>query len=181
MSDFQFGPGALEPQSEAERLVYELQRRANAFQNEQDQEPLVSLLTFNLGEEWFALTLEQVKMVVRVGDVSPVPGTSRYVLGVINHKSSIYPLLDIHELLHLEPQMPTRASRFVIVNHEQHAFAILVDAMTEVKEVRERELEGQFRGNKDISNYMRNELNVDGRLLGLLNLETILQNIAEGE
>jgi purine-binding chemotaxis protein CheW len=181
MSDFPFGSGTFEPQSEAERLALELQRRNNVFQNDQDQEPLISLLTFNLSEEWFALTLEEVKMVVRVGDITPVPGTSHYVLGVINHKSTIYPLLDIHELLHLEPQMPSRASRFVIINHDQHSFAILVDAMTEVKEVRERELEGQFRSNKDISNYIRSELNVDGRLLGLLNLDAILQTITEGD
>ncbi len=161
--------------------MLELQRRANAFQNEQDQEPLVSLLTFNLGEEWYALTLEQVKLVSRLLDVTPVPGTSRNVLGVINHKSAIYPLIDIHELLSLEPQMPTRAARFVIVNHEQYTFAILVDSMTEVKEVRERELEGQLRSNKDISNYIRSELSVDNRLLGLLNLDAILQAVSEGE
>lgn len=183
MSEFPFGPLSQEPQpqSEAERLMLELQRRASAFQNEQDQEPLVSLLTFNLGEEWFALPLDQVKLVSRLLDVTPVPGTSRYVLGVINHKSAIYPVIDIHELLSLEPQMPGRSSRFIIVNQDQHGFAILVDSMTEVKEVRERELEGQLRSNKDISNYVRSELSVDGRLLGLLNLEAILQAITDGE
>jgi purine-binding chemotaxis protein CheW len=179
MSDFQFGLTGPEPQTEAERLMLELQKRASAFQNEQDQEPLVSLLTFNLGEEWFALILDQVKLVSRLLDVTPVPGTSRDVLGVINYKSTIYPVIDIHELLNLEPQLPTRASRFIIINHNQYAFAILVDSMTEVKEVRERELEGRIRSNKDISNYVHSELSIDGRLLGLLNLDAILHTIAE--
>ncbi|MEI6043524.1 MAG: chemotaxis protein CheW [Chloroflexota bacterium] len=179
MSEFQFGLTAPEPQSEAERLMLGLQKRTSAFQNEQDQEPLVSLLTFNLGDEWFALLLDQVKLVSRLLEVAPVPGTSRYVLGVINYKSTIYPLIDIHELLSLESQMPTRASRFVIINHNQYAFAILVDSMTEVKEVRERELEGQIRSNKDISHYIHSELSLNERLLGLLNLDAILHTVAE--
>jgi len=181
MSEPQLNNNRAESLSDAEKIMLELQRRANAFQTEQEQEPMVSLLTFNLGEEWFALPLDQVKLVARLTpEVTPVPGTSRYVLGIINYKSAIYPLLDLHELLRLEPQVPSRSSRFIIVNQEQYTFAILVDAMTEVKEVREREMEGQLRPNHDISNYIRNELSIEGHLLGLLNLEAILKTVAEG-
>ncbi len=169
------------PESEAEQLMLEMQRRAVAFQNEQEQEQLVSLLTFNLAKEWFALPLDRVKLVSRLTEVTPVPGTSRYVLGVINYKSAIYPLLDIHELLHLDTPIINRASRFVIVSHNQHSFAVLVDAMTEVREVPEYMLEGQLRHNPDISNYIRSEIKIEARLLGLLNLEAILQTVAEGD
>jgi purine-binding chemotaxis protein CheW len=169
-----------EPQSEAERLILELERRAVALQQEQEEEPLVSLLTFSLNNEWFALPLDKIKVISRLLEVTPVPGTSRYVLGVINHKSAIYPLIDIHELLSLEPQMPTRSSRFVIIQHGKYIFAMLVDAMAEVREVRERELEQQVRINKDMSNYISSELTVDGRLLGLLNLDAILGTVTDG-
>src|SRR4051812_47776459 len=106
----QFQPDAL---SEAGKLIIELERRALALKDGQEQEPLVSLLTFYLADEWFALPLEKVKVVTRLLDVTPVPGASPYVLGVINHKSAIYPLVDVHRLLKIEPQAPTRSSRFV--------------------------------------------------------------------
>ncbi len=167
--------------SEAEQLIRELERRAAALLNDQDQESLVSLLTFHLGEEWFALPLDEIKVVSRLLDVTPVPGTSRYVLGVINHKSAIYPLIDIHELLSLETQLPTRASRFVIIQHDQYAMAMLVDNMTEVREVRTSELERYLRSGKDLANFVATELTVDGRLLGLLNLDAILYAVSEGE
>ncbi len=179
MSDLSL-PSIPEPHSEAERLILELERRAAALQNEQDEEPLVSLLTFNLSNEWFALPLDKIKVVSRLLDVTPVPGTSRYVLGVINHKSAIYPLLDIHELLNLETQMPTRSARFVIVQHDKYSFAMLVDNMTEVREVKARELEQRVRINKDMSNYISSELTVDNRLLGLVNLDAILGTVVEG-
>ncbi len=151
-----------------------------ALQSEQEEEPMVSLLTFVLGAEWFALPLDKVKVVSRLLDVTPVPGTSIYVLGVINHKSAIYPLVDIHDLLSLEPQMPTRSSRFVIIQHGKYLFAMLVDAMAEVREVKTRELEQQIRSSKGISEFISSELTVDRRLLGLLNLDTILNRVVEG-
>ncbi len=169
------------PESEAERLILELERRAAALQGDQEQEPLVSLLTFYLGDEWFAIPLDKVKVVSRLLEVTPVPGTSRYVLGVVNHKSAIYPLVDIHELLSLEPQMPTRAARFVIIQYGKYTLAMLVDTMTEVREVKTSELENYVRSNKDLANYISSELTVEGKLLGLLNLDAILNAVSDGE
>jgi purine-binding chemotaxis protein CheW len=166
-----------EPQSEAERLMLELERRASVFQSEQTQEPQASLLTFNLGEEWFAVRLEQVKYVTKISEITPVPGTSKHVLGVINYKSAIYPVLDIHEMLSLLPQMPTRSTRLVIIHYGKYNFAVLVDAITEVKEVRERDLDNQVRVSKDFTGYIASELKVENRLLGLLNLDRILFEI----
>lgn len=166
-----------EPQSEAERLMLELERRASVFQNEQLQEPQVSLLTFNLEDEWFAVQLEQVKYVTKISEITPVPGTSRHVLGVINYKSAIYPVLDIHEMLNLVPQIPTRSTRLVIISFNKYSFAILVDTITEVKEVREADLESQVRLSKDFTEYIAHELRIDNQLLGLLNLDRILSEV----
>lgn len=174
----QFQP---DPLSEAEKLIIELERRALALQEGQEQEPLVSLLTFYLADEWFALSLEKVKVVTRLLDVTPVPGASPYVLGVINHKSAIYPLVDVHRLLKIEPQPPTRSSRFVIIQHDKYTLALLVDNMGEVREVNASDLERHVRNHNETSDYIRSEFTIDNRLLGLLNMDAILNTISEGE
>ena len=174
----QFQPDTI---SEAEKLIIELERRALALQEGQEQEPLVSLLTFYLSDEWFALPLEKVKVVTRLLDVTPVPGASPYVLGVINHKSAIYPLVDVHRLLKIEAQPPTRSSRFVIIQHDKYTLGLLVDNMGEVREVNSSDLERHVRNHNETSDYIRSEFSIDNRLLGLLNLNTILNTISEGE
>ncbi len=170
-----------EPLSEAERLALELEKRAKALQTADMQEPLVSLLTFYLGEEWFSVPLEQIKVVSRLLEVTPVPGASPYVLGVINYKSAIYPVIDVHQLLELEASLPTRASRFIIINFGRDAFAILADSMTEVKEVRQNDLTGQIMVSQDVTIYVSNEIALDGKLLGYLNLEAIIRTVAGEE
>ncbi|HEX2916806.1 MAG TPA: chemotaxis protein CheW [Chloroflexia bacterium] len=168
------------PLSDAERLILELERRAAALQSDQEQVPLVPLLTFSLNNEWFALPLDKVKVVARLVEVTPVPGTSRYILGIINHKSALYPLVDVHELLSLEPQFPTRSSRFVIVSHENYTFAMLVDTMAEVREVKSNDLGTQVRTGTEVSRYISSELTIDFRLVGLLNLDAILNSVSDG-
>lgn len=176
--DNQFQPDSL---SEAEKLIIELERRALALQDGQEQEPSVSLLSFYLSDEWFALPLDKVKVVTRLLDVTPVPGASPYVLGVINHKSAIYPLVDVHQLLKIEPQPPTRSSRFVIIQHDRYTLALLVDNMGEVREVNISDLERHVRSHNETSDYISNEISIDGRLLGLLNMDAILNAVSEGE
>lgn len=80
-------------------------------------------------------------------------------------------------MLSLLPQMPSRATRLVIVHYGRYNFAVLVDTITEVKEVKKRDLENQVRLSKDFSEYIASELSVDNRLLGLLNLDQILSEI----
>lgn len=179
--DREFSPAEPDSISEAEKLILELERRALALQEGQEQEPLVSLLTFYLADEWFALPLEQVKVVTRLLDVTPVPGASPYVLGVINHKSAIYPLINVHQLLKIEPQVPTRSSRFLILQHDKYTLALLVDNMGEVREVRSSDLNQYVKSHKETSDYISSELTIDNRLLGLLNMNAILHTVSEGE
>ncbi len=167
--------------SEAESLIIELERQAMTLQENQEQEPQVSLLTFYLADEWFALPLEQVKVVTRLLDVTPVPGASPYVLGVINFKSAIYPLINIHQLLKIDPQPPARSSRFVILQHDKYTLAVLVDNMGEVREVKASDLEQFVVSHKETSDFIRSELTIDNRLMGLLNMGAILNTVSEGE
>lgn len=144
-----------------------------------EEEPVVSFLSFTLGLEWFAIPLSSARQVRRLAEVTPVPGTNHYIIGVINHKSAIYPLIDIHGLLNLEPQPLTRSSRFLIVNPKEEPFAILVDAMAEVKVLEERVLENQETINLKTPGLISKRILVEGRNVGLINLEVVLQTVKE--
>jgi purine-binding chemotaxis protein CheW len=169
---------AEETLSEAERLALELDKRINERENQSYQESFVSLLTFHLGDEWFAIILDQVKVVSRMLEVTPVPGASPYVLGVINYKSAIYPLIDLHQMLGLPSTPPGRATRIIIINHERDSFAVMVDSMTEVKEVPASEVANNIQVNHDVTLFVGSELTVNGRLLGTLNIESIYKAVA---
>jgi purine-binding chemotaxis protein CheW len=167
--------------TEAELLALELEKRSSERTGENSPEPDVTLLTFYLGDDWFGILLEQIKVVARMLEVTQVPGASTYILGVVNYRSAIYPLIDLHKMFELIPSLPTRASRIVIINHEHHPFGILVDSTTEVKHVRQSELNRQVESSSGISNYINAEISLDSKMLGVLNIEAILRIIADAD
>ena len=51
-------------------------------------------LTFALGEEKFAIRVDHVQEVVEFGQVTKVPNAPNYMLGIINLRGRVLPLLD---------------------------------------------------------------------------------------
>ena len=47
-------------------------------------------VTFSLGNEKYGIDVMRVKEVLRVSEISPVPGASAYVLGIINLRDACH-------------------------------------------------------------------------------------------
>jgi chemotaxis signal transduction protein len=58
---------------------------------------------------------------------------------------------------------------------------VLVDAMTDVKQVRQSALLNQVRGTLDNTGYIQSEIALPERLLGLLSLENVVKAVARDE
>ena len=59
----------------------------------------ISYLTFRIGEEKFAAHVSKVQNIVEMLDITQVPQTPDYMLGVINLRGSVLPLIDSRLLL----------------------------------------------------------------------------------
>jgi len=70
------------------------------------------LLVFQAGGEWYALSMESVREVERVGRVTPVPGAPPFVRGLVNLRGEILPLLDMAALTGRKEARP--ASRLIV-------------------------------------------------------------------
>ena len=100
------------------------------------------------------------------------------MLGVINLKSAIVPVVDIHGLLNLDPQPPARTARFVILSHNEIMLGLVVDSVTEVVPISQTDIEMALLMSRD-SGYIQHEINLPDRLLGILNLDAVLQALQE--
>jgi len=64
-------------------------------------------LTFALGTDSFAIPIEHVLEVLEVEKITRVPRSERYLLGVINVRGSIRPIVDLRSKLLLAPRENT--------------------------------------------------------------------------
>lgn len=93
------------------------------------------LLTFRLGERRYALLIEDVVEVAAMVDLLKIPTERAEVLGYINRRGKILPLLDLRTVFNQPFHPITSASVFIVVAGGDHHFGLVVDAVEQVEYV----------------------------------------------
>ncbi|RAW00514.1 chemotaxis protein CheW [Pseudochryseolinea flava] len=95
-----------------------------------------SYITFGLGEEKFALPVSFVQEIVEVDKVTKIPNAPEFMLGIINLRGRILPLLDTRLKLGLPKSETTKKSRILVLDIEVSDKSIQIGALVDVaKEV----------------------------------------------
>jgi purine-binding chemotaxis protein CheW len=96
-------------------------------------------LTFLLGGETFALSIQAVKEILQYTAPTAVPMMPDCVRGVINLRGSVVPVMDLAVRFGREPCVVGRKTCIVIVempaDGAMHRFGVLADAASEVLEI----------------------------------------------
>lgn len=103
-------------------------------------------LTFALGEERFAIPVDLVQEVVEPGQVTKVPNAPAYMLGIINLRGRVLPLLDTRLKLGLSATTRTQRSRIMVLdiqteNDKALQIGAMVDIAREVVEISDSEIQ----------------------------------------
>ena len=103
-------------------------------------------LTFALGEEKFAIRVDHVQEVVEFGQVTKVPNAPNYMLGIINLRGRVLPLLDTKLKLGLSATAVTQKSRIMILDiqtaeEKNYQIGAMVDFAREVVEIDDTEIQ----------------------------------------
>lgn len=91
-------------------------------------------LTLTLGEELYGLDAMRVREIIRPLDISPVPNSPRHLLGVINLRGKIVPIIDLRIRFNLQFTGQTDRTCIVVVESGPSAklTGLMVDEAQEV-------------------------------------------------
>jgi purine-binding chemotaxis protein CheW len=95
----------------------------------------VRLVCFDLDGQEFGLIIDSVKETLTMRPLTSVYLTPRWVLGIINLRGDVVPLLDLAELLGMAATPVRDDSRIVIVDHGGLLAGVVVDALGELRRV----------------------------------------------
>lgn len=93
----------------------------------------IRVCLFRIGEDVYAIPVEVLTEIIITQKFFPVPTTPGHVLGVINLRGNIIPIVDIRPILAL-PQTNT-TGQIAILKHGQISIGIVVDAVVEVASI----------------------------------------------
>jgi purine-binding chemotaxis protein CheW len=109
---------------------------ADSGDDTQEIEEVAQLLSFELDDSAYAVPVDSVREIVRMRPITSVPRVPESVCGVISLRGEIIEVVDIRQLLELEPIELKRRTRIIVVYLEcGQSAAILVDAVKEVLRV----------------------------------------------
>ncbi len=95
----------------------------------------LSLLFFSLSHSIFAVDMQYIKEVIHVGEITPVPGTPSYIIGICPIRGEIISLIDIRILMKFPDGGLTNFNQVIIVHNEKLTLGILVDTITNIKNI----------------------------------------------
>jgi purine-binding chemotaxis protein CheW len=84
-------------------------------------------IVFLLDEQRFALPCSDVKRIVRIVEITPVPDLPKGMLGVINMQGKLIPVLDLRHRLGLKPVESQLEDLLVIVEKQKQIMTFIVN------------------------------------------------------
>jgi purine-binding chemotaxis protein CheW len=150
--------------------------------NQDIQDPLLQWVTFRLDEEKYGINVMAVQEVLKVTEITQVPGAPDFVLGIINLRGNVVTVIDARTRFNLGHRDRDDNSRIVIIEAEDQEVGILVDSVAEVVYMRGSEIEpAPAVGSDDSSKFIQGVNSSGSELLILVELDKLLSEQEWGE
>lgn len=136
-------------------------------------------LTFMLGREEYGLPVLKVREIIKVMDITHVPQVPAHVLGVINLRGKIIPVIDLRRKFGFSEHDHTERTCIIVAEVTLTAatvmMGVVVDAVSEVVTVAPSEIDDtpQFGGHNG-TDYILGLAKVKGGVKILLDLDRVL-------
>jgi purine-binding chemotaxis protein CheW len=115
---------------EKKRILKERARKlAQRSETLEKEEESLQIIEFMLAHERYGVDVEYVKEVYPLKDLTPIPCTPSFVLGIINVRGQVFSVVDIRDFFDLPKHEITASFRIIIVKNENMEFGILADAV----------------------------------------------------
>lgn len=136
-------------------------------------------LTFQLGEECYAIPILKVKEIIGMMDITTVPRLPDFIKGVINLRGKIIPVIDLRLKFGLPKREYDDRTSIIVMELASESgtktSGIVVDTVQEVIDIEAKDIEAPPQYGTDVDQEFLTGLGkVDDKVIMLLNVDKIL-------
>jgi purine-binding chemotaxis protein CheW len=132
-------------------------------------------LTFFLENEEYGVEILKVQEIIGLMPITPVPLTTKYILGVINLRGKIHPIMDLKIKFGMDKTQITDETCIIVIKTASLMMGILVDKVSEVMNVAEGDIEDTPSFGADVNTeYLLGVGKTGGRVRLLLDIEKVI-------
>ena len=144
----------------------------------------IQVITFSLVNETtkkkenYAVPIEQVKEIRNFTDITTVPKAKKFVLGVMNLRGLIIPVIDIKKRLGFgEIDVKNKANYKIIIDDVRDSiYGLIVDKVEHVMHISSKEIEPVPSDSFESYHYIKGIAKTQGQLLVLLDIIALLED-----
>ncbi len=115
------------------------------------EEAECEVIQFLLGKEVYALETSYVKEVYPVKNITKIPCTPEFILGVINKRGEIFSVTDIKFFLNIPVTSFSDLSKIIILSSKNMEFGIVADEVIGISKISMRSIESIDMGTSNSS------------------------------
>jgi purine-binding chemotaxis protein CheW len=142
-------------------------------------EELIECITFTLGGEEYAFETSYASEVIRVPKLVKLPGNSKLIAGVFNLRGEIIAAIDIRPMLCISEPALTSLARIIVIKGKSFTTGILTEAVLGVHSLPLGMFEPVVKSvDHSAREFMRGQINRDGQMSMLLDIERLLDSPA---
>ena len=159
---------------------FQLQKNPQKVEKERKKEgKIIQLIVFNLGDEEYGVSIEQVREIIRTRVITPIPNSPDFIDGLTNVRGEIAVVIDLKNRFFLPTKKEIKEKHIIMTEQDNNLFGLKVDEVTEVLRISEIEiLAVPELVTKVDTDYIRGVLTLEDRLIITLDLKKVL---SEGE
>jgi purine-binding chemotaxis protein CheW len=132
-------------------------------------------VAFRIGEQEFCIDIMSVREIRGWTPATALPHAPSYVRGVINLRGSVLPIVDLSERLGFPPTEATARQVIIVVQVGGKIIGLLVDAVSDIlSQSRDAIQPTPEVATSDVKSFIRGVLAIDGRMIGLVELDSLM-------
>lgn len=97
-------------------------------------------MTFKSGNEYYGIKIQYVNEIVGFQDITPVPETESYIMGLINLRGKIIPVIDVQKRFGQEPSEYNDRTCIIVVDVKATTVGLIVEKIAEAVEIKDENI-----------------------------------------
>ncbi len=136
-------------------------------------------LTFDLANELYGIDILKIREIIGTLVITPIPQAPAAVMGVINLRGKIIPVVDLRQRLGFSPVEQTERTCIIVIDLASQQVTkqvgVMVDSVSEVAQIQPADIEpAPAMGEASGGGCIRGIAKLKNRVSMLLNIENIL-------
>lgn len=132
------------------------------------------LIAFRIGAQEFTVNVMSVREIRGWTQAMPMPHTPAYVMGVINLRGAVLPIVDLSLRLGMKPAEPTARHVIIVIQVRDRIVGLLVDAVSDILTVTDDDIQPTPEIASDLErSFARGILAMEGRMICMIELDSI--------